>query len=112
MSTLRDADQVVRQCAGAGRGVAGSEVPVVRAADFADVPAGGTGDGPVVRGVLPGIWADADDGEVAVFHVFRHRAGEYGFAGAASSGLGGMAGFSGWSVLCHLRIPARRGRAR
>src|SRR6266849_807082 len=90
---------MVRQRAGVGVGVAWSKVPVVRAADFADVPAGGTGDGPVVRGVLPRIWADADDGEVAVFHVLGYRSDDYGFAGAASSGLGELAGLCGGTVL-------------
>src|SRR5260370_34844425 len=95
MSTLRDADQVVRQCAGVGLGVAGSEVPVVRAAGFADVPAGGTGDGSVIRGVLPGIWTDADDGEVAVFQGFCPRTDDYGFGGPIAGGLGELVGVFG-----------------
>src|SRR5260370_39996483 len=107
MATLRDADQGVRKCAGAGLGVGGSEVPVVRAADFADVPVGGTGDGPVVRGVLPGIWADAHDGEMAVFHVSGHRSDDYGLAGAASSGLGELAGFCGRTGLFWRGTPRR-----
>ena len=48
-----DADKAVRQCAGLRLAVAQRKMPDLRVADFADVSAGGIGDGTLVCGLLP-----------------------------------------------------------
>src|ERR1700681_1451390 len=74
-------------------------MPVVRRADFGDVPAGGTGYWAAICCVLPGIWVNAGDGQVVVFHVPDDCTYDYGFAGADASGFGELAGVCGGSLL-------------
>lgn len=102
LPALRKAHRVVRQCACIRVAVARRKMPRVPYAYFPDVPARGTQHGTLVRRVLPEIWAESSDGEMALLYRLAHRFDDYRLARAHASGRSELAG-SGCRLvfLCH-----------
>src|SRR5258708_22805690 len=104
LPALQDANQTVRQRADPELDPSEGKMPGMRAADFTDVPECRTVDRLDFRDVLPGIWSDTRNIQVAVLQLLDHRADDYGSARAHSSRCGYLARL--WGGVCGFRVPS------